>query len=1022
MNTIRLFSSLFIWLLLSGTTQAQLNYSFVQSTAPYVPVSGGTVLGTASGLSGAAQLDNVVYTLPANSIPFVFFFNGIGYNTCFVSTNGFLTFGTAPSASNTNPVSSVATYAGALSPFGRDLIGSFRNAVSTDPDTIATVRYGVTGSSPNREFVVEWVNFRPSGTNVNPNMNFQIRLQEGSNNILFHYGAYVGSSWTSSSAAVGLRGATNAAFVNRALTSGQPWANSSAGTLNSSTMAYTTSTLPVNGQVFSFISPCPSPISLGLVDALPTSVTLRWSSGLPAGNYNGSTYSVEWGPSGFILGTGTVVNTPDTFLALTGLTTGAAYQFYVRRNCAATGNGISVAAGPRNFTTGGSQEDCSTAQLISVAADSLSATPIAVSSGISQNGPNALCSDGLGGNIPDDDRWYRFVAPANNKKIRFSTQAGSVNDWVMEVWSSCPGGSGFAVKCADDDIGGMPLIDLCQDEYTPGQTYYVRLWTYSQGVSGSMNLYVFEGDPCPIPPSNDACETPGVFSINPVLSCPGSAAVFTTQFATPSGVGGANGAAPSCDLGGVINDVWLTFNTGSTGTFNLTFDKLTATDLKAQLLFECGGFEVQCFNQADGTYTITGLNPQANYILRVWSAPGQSGTFSVCASDACDDATAAISGFSTICSTGTAQIRFDFTGLPPWSVTYSNGTSNFNFTTSTSPHFINVSPTVSTFYSLVSVASPVCLGTVSGNASVTVVAPSVVTLAPFTTSVCSNATITLSGGNPSGGIYSGPGVSGSQFNAAQAGVGAHIITYTFGIGNGCQRSASQSITVIEGPVIAGFSPMVAPIGSSVTITGTGFTGVNQVRFNNIVASTFTVVNATTITAVVPAGASTGFVTLFKSNGCSAQSSITFGVGAPPGTNLTVKLFIEGFYIGGGQMTAVLNPVQMPTMADSVTIELHQAVSPFATVVTRSGLVATNGTISFSYPGAQVGNAYYIVVKGRNIIETWSKNAVLFVSGNMTYDFTVASGGSFLRMHGGNQSAGNQNFEGESRWFKPEHPE
>lgn len=1009
-------------LLISGTTYAQLNYTFAQSNATYVPVSGGTVLATATGISGAAQLDNVVYTLPANSIPFSFLFNGIAYNTCFISTNGFLTFGTAPSASNTNPVSSTATYAGAVAAFGRDLIGTYRNVISTDPDTIAQLRYGVTGSAPSREFVVEWVNFRPSGTNVNPNMNFQIRLQEGSNNILLHYGAYVGSPWSNSSAAVGLRGVTNAAFANRTLTSGQPWANNTAGTSNTAVMAYTTSTVPVNGQVFSFISPCPIPVGLSLVNALPTSVTLRWSSGLPAGNYNGSTYSVEWGPSGFTPGNGIVVNTPDTFLALTGLTTGAAYQFYVRRNCAGTGNGISVAAGPRNFTTGGAAEDCSTAILIPVAADSLSATPIAVSSGISQNGPNALCSDGLGGNIPDDDRWYRFVAPANNKKIRFSTQAGTVNDWVMEVWSSCPGGSGYAVQCADDDIGGMPLIELCQNEYTPGQTYYVRLWTYSQGVSGTMNLYVFEGDPCPIPPSNDGCESPGVFVINPVLSCPGAASVFTTQFATPSGVGGANGAAPSCDPSGVINDVWLTFNTGSSGAFNLTFTKLTAPDLRAQLLFECGGFEVQCFNQASGTYTITGLNPQANYVLRVWSAPGQSGTFSVCASDACDDATAAISGFSTICSTGTAQIRFDMTGLPPWTVTYTNGTSNFSFTTSTSPYFVNVSPTVSTFYSLVSIQSPVCLGTVSGNASVTVVAPPVVTLAPFTSSVCSNTTITLTGGNPSGGIYSGTGVSGSQFNASQAGVGTHSITYTFGIGNGCQRSASQSITVIEAPVISSFSPMVAPIGSLVTITGTGFTGVNQVRFNNIVASTFTVVNATTITAVVPVGASTGFITLLKSNGCSAQSSLTFGVGAPPGTNLTVKLFIEGYYIGGGQMTAVYNPVQMPTMADSVTIELHQSVAPFATVVTRQGLLATNGTISFTYPGAQVGNAYYIVVKGRNIVETWSKNAVLFVAGNMTYDFTVPSGGNLLRMHGGNQPTGNQNFEDSGQWFKPEHPE
>ena len=1022
MHILRRLSVLAILFLLTGSLSAQLNYSFVQSTATYTPLTGGTVLATASGLVGAAQLDNVIYTLPANTIPFGFFFNGTSNTGCFISTNGYLTFGSAPSATNTNPIGSTATYTAAIVPFGRDLIGSYRNVVGTDPDTIAQIRYGTTGVAPNRVFVVEWLNFRPSGTNVAPNMSFQIRLHEGSNNIGFHYGNFEGSPWTNGTCAVGLRGTSNAQFTNRTLTSGQPWANNTAGTLNNSLMAYTTSTLPVNGQLFTYVSPCPTPVNLGLVDALPTSVKLRWSSGISPGLYAGSSYKVEWGPAGFTPGSGTVINTTDTFLSLTGLISGSAYQYYVQRNCAGTGNGLSVAAGPRNFTTGGLTEDCGNAQLISIASDSISAVPIPVTSGISQNGPNALCSDAQGGNTPDDDRWYRFVAPNSSNRLRISTGAGTVNDWVMEVWSSCPGGAGYAVKCADDVYGGMPMIELCQNEYTPGQTYYIRVWTYSQSANGTMNLYLFEDGQCPIAPSYDACETPAVFPVNPVQFCPGSEMVFTTQFATPSGIGGANGAAPSCDPNTTINDVWLMFNTGTFGTFNLTFTPLTATDLRAQLLFECGGFEVQCFNQANGTYTITGLNPQANYVLRVWSNAGQSGTFSVCAADACDDATAVISGFSTICTTGTAQIRFDMTGLPPWNVTYTNGTSNFSFTTSTTPYFVNVSPTVSTFYSLVSVTSPICSGSVNGNASVTVVPPPTVTLAPFTTPVCSNTTTTLTGGSPVGGSYSGVGVSGSQFNASIAGVGTHTITYTFGVGNGCQRSASQTITVIEGPSISGFSPAVGPVGSTVTITGTGFTGTTQVRFNTTNAVSFTVVNSTTITAVVPVGATTGFITVTKSNACAAQSVLTFGVGTPPGTNLTVKAYIEGFYIGGGQMTAVADPFTLPNKCDTIIVELHQPVSPFSTQVTRTGLLNTDGTITFSYPGAQVGNSYYIVIKGRNIIETWSKLPVQFISGNMTYDFSIGSGGSLLRFAPNPQIPDNQIYMDVEGQEKPEHPE
>ncbi len=1025
MNTLRRLAALLLFLFtFGGTVQAQMNYSFVQSTASYVPLSGATVLGTATATSGIPALDNVVYNLPAGTIPFSFYFNGTAYTSCFVSTNGYLTFGSAPSATNTNPISSSVTYSGVISIFGRDLLGSYRVTTPGDGDTIAQLRHAVVGVAPNREFVIEWANFRPTGASTNPNMNLQIRLVEGSNNIKLHYGLSDGT-FNSSTCQIGLRGATNAVFQNRALASGQPFVNSTAGASNSATVGYTTATMPVNGQVLTYVSPCPPPVNLGLVDALATSVKLRWTSGIPSGSYAGSSYTVEWGPNGFTPGTGTLVNTNDTFLLLTGLTTGAQYQYYVTRNCSPTGNGLSTAAGPRNFSTGGSTEDCGNALLIPIGVDSLSTVPVLVSSGISQNGPNALCSDAQGGNTPDDDRWYKFVAPSSNKRLRISTGAGTINDWVMEVWNSCPGGTGYAVKCADDTYGGMPSIELCQNEYVAGQTYYIRVWTYSQTANGTMNLYLFEDGQCPIPPSYDACETSVQIPVNPVLYCPGSEMVFTTQFATHSGIGGSNGQAPSCDPNTTINDVWLSFNTGSTGTFNLTFTKLTATDLRAQLLFECGagGIEVQCFNPANGTYTISGLNPQANYVLRIWSPVGQSGTFSVCASDACDDATATISGYSTICTTGVAQLRFDMTGLAPWTVTYTDGVSNYNFTTSTTPYFVNVSPTVSTFYSLVSVVSPICSGSVDGNASVTVVPPPTVTLAPFTTSVCSNTVYTLSGGNPAGGSYSGTGVSGSQFNAAVAGVGTHTITYTYGVGNGCQRSASQPITVISGPSISSFAPAVAPVGSTVTITGSGFTGVNQVKFNTVNAVSFTVVNATTITAVVPVGATTGYIYLTKANSCTAQSLTTFGVGTPPGINLTIKAFIEGFYIGGGQQVPVVDPFLLPNKCDTVTIELHQAVSPFGLVVSRTALMNTDGTVTVSIPAAQVGNQYYFVIRGRNFIETWSKNPVLMVSGNMNFDFTPGVGGALMRTIGsGSYVDGSQPVMDFMAPEKPEHPE
>ncbi|HYG51747.1 MAG TPA: T9SS type A sorting domain-containing protein, partial [Flavobacteriales bacterium] len=55
--------------------------------------------------------------------------------------------------------------------------------------------------------------------------------------------------------------------------------------------------------------------------------------------------------------------------------------------------------------------------------------------------------------------------------------------------------------------------------------------------------------------------------------------------------------------------------------------------------------------------------------------------------------------------------------------------------------------------------------------------------------------VTLSGGSPSGGVYSGTGVTGSTFDPIAAGAGTHVITYTFTNGSGCSDTATDSYVV-----------------------------------------------------------------------------------------------------------------------------------------------------------------------------------------------------------------------------------
>ncbi len=69
-------------------------------------------------------------------------------------------------------------------------------------------------------------------------------------------------------------------------------------------------------------------------------------------------------------------------------------------------------------------------------------------------------------------------------------------------------------------------------------------------------------------------------------------------------------------------------------------------------------------------------------------------------------------------------------------------------------------------------------------------------LNPFTSAICNNLTsYTLTGGNPAGGVYSGPTVTGTTFNPSVAGIGVHPITYTVTDTNGCSNSSTQNLTV-----------------------------------------------------------------------------------------------------------------------------------------------------------------------------------------------------------------------------------
>jgi hypothetical protein len=80
-----------------------------------------------------------------------------------------------------------------------------------------------------------------------------------------------------------------------------------------------------------------------------------------------------------------------------------------------------------------------------------------------------------------------------------------------------------------------------------------------------------------------------------------------------------------------------------------------------------------------------------------------------------------------------------------------------------------------------------------------------------------------------------------------------------------------TVTAAAAPTVASFLPVSGPVGTSVTITGTGFTGATAVTFNGVAASSYTVGSATSITAQVPAGATTGPIAVTTPNGTGASA-------------------------------------------------------------------------------------------------------------------------------------------------------
>ena len=86
---------------------------------------------------------------------------------------------------------------------------------------------------------------------------------------------------------------------------------------------------------------------------------------------------------------------------------------------------------------------------------------------------------------------------------------------------------------------------------------------------------------------------------------------------------------------------------------------------------------------------------------------------------------------------------------------------------------------------------------------------------------------------------------------------AHAAVAPIGVGSSSHAATSGTAS---GLMLTTFSPTKGPMGTKVTITGSGFSGATRVAFHGTSAS-FRVISNTRIVATAPCGATTGRITV-----------------------------------------------------------------------------------------------------------------------------------------------------------------
>ena len=240
-----------------------------------------------------------------------------------------------------------------------------------------------------------------------------------------------------------------------------------------------------------------------------------------------------------------------------------------------------------------------------------------------------------------------------------------------------------------------------------------------------------------------------------------------------------------------------------------------------------------------------------------------------------------------------------------------------------------------------------------------------VSLTPFSSVCIGAAPLSLFGGFPVGGNYSGTGVNGNTFEPDSAGLGSHNIFYTYIDSSGCSGSASQSIIVTDSmtvtfvplPMVCSNSSPFALSGGSPSGGSYSGTGVSGGIFYPAVSGTGT----HTITYNYTSGSCSGSAT--QNIMVNSSPAVSLAPFAPvclnsPGFVLSGGAPAGGIYSGGG----ILGGYFYPSLAGN---GVHIITYTYTDSVNCSANTSQSILVSDSVPSPPVISGTTAICKGEN---------------------------------------------------------